>query len=599
MPRWSGRSCASARTRTWRLPVARSEDSGVPGAPRVVTRHVVSRCEDVAVLDWNELDPLRFERVVQMLVERAFGATSIDGSGGDLAQDLRWDSPDGLVIFEVKSFKGTLTANQKKKVRASLLKAVGEHQPAKWVLITRSNPRTPELGWLQEQGRQVGVAVQWLGRGWLDIQIAGRDDLVAYVEGADSKLLRRAKQFDQERSALASGDDLTARIHALDKLGESLSPFWRWDISTSGGKVIQTLQSRRNDAADLDPITLTPTFAFPREDPDAMELAERLRSFLEDGGEGISVPGRLVQSWDVVTASDATARLLGCHDRPPDRIELVGIPDTSGLPVAVTIRRESPVGSSDIQVFLKQRFTGAQGMTLVGSDASDALDVRLVLRQLQQGTSDSLTISLRPPQGRLPHEVASAIAWMTGHSPDANLVLKVGPNTIAAFDAGPTPTQDLVPLQRLVSALIVLQDHLGELIPLPTELPATEEVNELFQIARALRGEQVPQRYDGLNATVKPGKLRDFLDALPADAGAIYVTQTVELELSGRSFVISGLALWAPAIELANRQELEALSIDITEHTARFKALDDKGIFLIRAVEEPGEPWMPVLSLGE
>ncbi|HEV7827626.1 MAG TPA: hypothetical protein VGP04_02025 [Pseudonocardiaceae bacterium] len=62
--------------------------------------------------DWAELDPERLERVAQLLVREACGATSVDGQGGDLAQDLRHDGPDGLTIYEVKSFTKRLNGSR-------------------------------------------------------------------------------------------------------------------------------------------------------------------------------------------------------------------------------------------------------------------------------------------------------------------------------------------------------------------------------------------------------------------------------------------------------------------------------------------------------
>ncbi len=172
------------------------------------------------MLDWDDLDPGRVERVAQMLVRDAFGATSIDGAGGDEAQDLRWESPDGLVIFEVKSFRKRLAGSQKAQVKRSLLRAVDLHAPAKWVLVSRSNPRAPELAWLQSLGELVpGVVLEWLGRDWLDLQIAGREDLISYVEGEDYKLLRRARQLEHERAAVVTGQTWHSRLDELLDLG--------------------------------------------------------------------------------------------------------------------------------------------------------------------------------------------------------------------------------------------------------------------------------------------------------------------------------------------------------------------------------------------
>lgn len=51
--------------------------------------------------------------LVRELYPRAQG---IDGRGGDGGRDIVWSSPDGLVIFEVKSHTDRLTRGQKNEI---------------------------------------------------------------------------------------------------------------------------------------------------------------------------------------------------------------------------------------------------------------------------------------------------------------------------------------------------------------------------------------------------------------------------------------------------------------------------------------------------
>jgi hypothetical protein len=128
------------------------------------------------VLDWAEFDADKVERIAQLLVREACGATSIDGSGGDLAQDLRHDGPDGLTIFEVKSFTKRLTGSQKRQIVGSLSRAVELHRPYRWVLVIPLNPSPAELSWFNGlRSKFPDVELAWYGRDWLDGTIAGRE----------------------------------------------------------------------------------------------------------------------------------------------------------------------------------------------------------------------------------------------------------------------------------------------------------------------------------------------------------------------------------------------------------------------------------------
>lgn len=293
------------------------------------------------MLDWDELDAAAVERVVQMLLHDAYGATSIDGAGGDRAQDLRWDSPDGLVIFEVKSFRKRLEKSQRAQVKQSLLRAVELHSPSRWVLVTRSNPTPKELEWLASLASLVRPLVpEWLGRDWLDGRIAGREDLISYVEGAGYKLARRAQQFGLEQAALTTGDDLADRVAKLTARGDGLSPYWAWRFSTDAeGRQVRELIPRRPESAAVDPVTVSPSFWFPPDDPEAQKLAERLTGTLQLGGD-VEIPSRFVTGFDVTATSPATQRLLGPRRTRPGNVRITSLPDTSGLPFTCSLRRK-------------------------------------------------------------------------------------------------------------------------------------------------------------------------------------------------------------------------------------------------------------------
>lgn len=99
------------------------------------------------MIRWEGLDPARVERAIKMLARRLHPtAQGIDGAGGDGGRDVRWDSPEGLVIFEVKSYSARLTNNQKRKIKASLRNAAA-HNPVQWVLVVPLDPSPAEESW--------------------------------------------------------------------------------------------------------------------------------------------------------------------------------------------------------------------------------------------------------------------------------------------------------------------------------------------------------------------------------------------------------------------------------------------------------------------
>jgi len=548
------------------------------------------------VVEWSGIDRERFERAVQMLVRDVFGATSIDGAGGDLAQDLRWDSPDGLVIFEIKSFDKRLASSQKKQIQRSLKRCGELHAPARWILITRSNPRAQELAWLQLQAADLpGIALEWFGRDWLDRQVAGREDVISYVEGEDYKLLRRARSLELERTAGATGADLLSRHEQLRQLGNDISPYWRWDVSSGRDGIMRVLNAKRPESVTIDPIALKPTFHFPAEDAEAARLADQLSQTLAVGGD-VTVPGRYLDKIEIEAASEATQRLFDPNPELPDSLRIVSVPSTEGLPLALTlhIEREGQRTGHSLDLTITKQLTGAEGRTLLGHDCSQLLNLHMVLPDEGSQVQGKLTLDMKPVHGRRPHEVGPAITWLCELTGEESLALTAGPLQVGRFSGDARWPQDLTALRMLIRALVVLQEHLGTLLPVPSQLPSATQLREILDVAQALSGTPAKQRFDGIDATVQRGKLRAFLDAIPTEPGALYITNVRAIELDGQPIEVPGVALRAPNMQLENRAELEALSLDVTDHQVRFRSAPDADIYLTRAVAEPGAPWTAV-----
>lgn len=557
------------------------------------------------MLDWDELDPARVERVAQMLLRDAFGATSIDGAGGDEAQDLRWDSPDGLVVFEVKSFKKRLASSQKAQVRRSLARAVALHSPARWVLVTRSNPTPGELAWLLSLAAVApGVSLEWLGRDWLDGHIADREDLISYVEGPNYKLLRRAAQLQHEQAAAATGPQIARRLDDLLTLGDDISPYWRWDFITAGGTRTRVLSAKRPESERDDPISLTPVFSFPPGDPEADDISRQLGDVLRRGGD-VTVPGRYVTSFRVTAASQATQRLLGDEDQPVQALRIASEESNDRLPLLTRLSvadDEPPAPDApslpSTPVSFTRRQTGTDGVTLTGADPSGTLLAELVLVGGPDDATGRLSLTLASPAGRAAHDVLPVLRLLAAVGPGRSLRLTQGPASLARFTGSARWPDDLRPLGRLVTALDVIGTHTGRALLVPEEVDP-ETVRTVLDAAGALLGEKVRLPYSGLDATVRSGMLQDFISKVPDEGGALYAAHEISFSLAGQELVVTGLATWAPQLTLSNRDELKTLAVSAPdrEHVARFVPIDDEGIYLVSAVAQPDEPWTPLTEL--
>lgn len=147
-------------------------------------------------LRWEDFDdsPAVFEKLAtQIIIREHSGAVAIDPRGDDDGIDLRWDSPDGLSVFECKRFT-RVRAPQRRQIEQSLARAA-LHHPYRWVLVIPTDP-TPALdAWFSELRTNYPFILEWLGRTWLDERIATYPDLVADISRPAQTAMRTDNQL--------------------------------------------------------------------------------------------------------------------------------------------------------------------------------------------------------------------------------------------------------------------------------------------------------------------------------------------------------------------------------------------------------------------
>jgi hypothetical protein len=232
---------------------------------------------------------------------------------------------------------------------------------------------------------------------------------------------------------------------------------------------------------------------------------------------------------------------------------------------------------------------GLDGTTLTGTDPSGLLEGRLEMVRQGDQITGRFELTLQPLAGCYPHEVLPAVRVLAACHAGDSLHFRRGPLTVASSSANAAAPDGLPDLYRLVAALEVLQDHLGALVPVPVEVEAGD-FQDLMAMALALSGRRARLRFTGFSMPVRPGQIRSLLESVPDGPGAVYgAPNNMDITLDGHQYRVPGLALWAPKVLLSNRVELEAVADDETaEMAAVFSSPDDTGIFLIRAVDDPG-----------
>src|SRR6266508_3537753 len=188
----------------------------------------------MSTIRWEGLDPDTIEQAIKaLIIEKYPEARPIDGRGGDRGRDVRWDSPDGLVIVEIKSFSTRLTPARRREIERSLAQAA-KHKPTRWELVLPLDHSPSEETWFDNlRAKYPTFELVWRGVTWLNLAFSTREHLRRLVEDESYELLQRAREFDREREVPATVADVISRMTTLTERSGELSPYWRTDYFTT------------------------------------------------------------------------------------------------------------------------------------------------------------------------------------------------------------------------------------------------------------------------------------------------------------------------------------------------------------------------------
>jgi hypothetical protein len=248
-------------------------------------------------IDWDHITPKEAEDVISMLLNHLHPnrAQRINGTGGDDGRDVQIVMGDGLHAREIKSYKATLKASQKTKIKASLLTAAALN-PVSWEVLLPHDFTPAELTWFETLRPLVNFPIDWRGRTWLDTELAQRPFIQRYYLGDAYQEVRDLLELArQEEAGLSRGAvDALLRVGRLATKLNEMDPYYVWEISSDGATSRLTPLPRYRGAEVDYPLQATMRFAFP-ETPEAQEVADQLQRSYEFG-TAVSVPEEYVDA---------------------------------------------------------------------------------------------------------------------------------------------------------------------------------------------------------------------------------------------------------------------------------------------------------------
>lgn len=362
---------------------------------------------------WEKLaeNPRLSESLVTLLVMRLRErAQPVDGVGGDGGRDLFEYTDDGeLVVYEVKSFTGRMTAGRRRQVERSLVSAA-RHQPDHWDLLVPIDPNPAEQQWFDGLREEFPFVRWWRGRSWLDEKFAAHPDLVRYaLQEAEAYVLECIAEARAERDVLAGGiSDYIERARALQVRVQEISPHHAVHTCLDAdGRTVVRLTSQGPDPDGQGAIRFTGRVRFAEGDPQEARRRLRFEETMRFGGE-------------VELSADnlAEAALSGPAGLGLERIAVGGVHITSPrqeltppLRGQIAVQLSSGVPLASLPVSFTHRVSGMDGGTLHGSDMTGLMRVRL--RSNQRDLSAQLKFSFQPPEAAMPQTMVPVLRLLS------------------------------------------------------------------------------------------------------------------------------------------------------------------------------------------
>jgi hypothetical protein len=507
----------------------------------------------MTTVNWSEVPSGTYERMVAVLISTLNpDAERIDGAGGDGGRDVQLRGGGRLVLWELKSQSGRVGPTQRRQIERSLERAA-KLNPDSWTLAIPIDPTPAELKWFDTLQSRYPFTLKWLGRSWLDGQMAERAYLPRYFVygGADeaTKLLLELRKDEQEFGRGIS--HVVSRVEGWVKRLRELDPFWDFQISrsTAGAYSITPVPKYRGAERDR-PIRISLEGRFPNTD-EGRNARDALQMAIEYGR-----PATIAQAYVQTVEVDAPAVLDGAFDGD---VSIAGMPDTTAKPGLVMIVY-APDGSvvSALPLTVSETTHGIAGTELTFVDYSGGLTLRM--RATQPNAPLHTDFHFLMPASVLPSQVSPTLRLLGSlHKPNRVAFRVVGSDHDAAgapdvhVDA-PIP-QGLV---EVIDALARIQDLTHIYFPVPDTI-TRESAAKVIEVDKLLSGTQVEMRWEQVAMTiVVPADPQPLASGLvDVDAAQLQYVGDREEDLFGYKIPIRDVAIELDSARIANRAELE------------------------------------------
>ena len=202
----------------------------------------------VPQVEFGRLAPGQYEDMVSVLLSRVRQARRVDGSGGDEGRDCYFPDEQGTDAYELKSFTGRMAPPGASK-SSGPWPGRWKTQPRTWTLVVpdRPDPGRANAGstpWVPACRRRL----EWLGKTWLEEQLARFPDIIRYFSGAAEEVVRLLAEISREDALPEDAAGLAQQFAGQASRLNEIDPYYWFEFGIVGETVTVTAHPRYPDA---------------------------------------------------------------------------------------------------------------------------------------------------------------------------------------------------------------------------------------------------------------------------------------------------------------------------------------------------------------
>jgi hypothetical protein len=223
-------------------------------------------------VDFSRLSAKQYEDMISVLLSRIRLTRRVDGSGGDGGRDCYFSDESGTDAYELKSFLGRMNGVRRQQVVRSLQRTL-ERSPRTWSLVVPIDATPREQEWFDSLASGTSTRLTWLGKTWLEEQLAAHPDIGRYFAGASEEVVQILKAIAREDALPSDAAGVAMCMTGMVTRLNEIDPYYTFDFAIAEGRTVISCRPLYPDALRDRPISFSAQLKLDDATPPSLRAA--------------------------------------------------------------------------------------------------------------------------------------------------------------------------------------------------------------------------------------------------------------------------------------------------------------------------------------